>query len=204
MPPTLDLNVALAVDQFVKDIAAAKSPQEAFTEIADLFEQNDGLYEGIHAAKAEAGLPARNPGPDGASMAEKYLRNTANATGDYVRGVQNPRRNPKQAALAAAGKWQNQVQKAIQEGRFAKGVQRYDEAEAVRAATADGGAAYAAGIQKRAGKVQAAMQRLAPLLAAVSQSVQALPQDTDAQREQRLLQARKMMINVGKQLKGGA
>ena len=46
------------------------------------------------------------------------------------------------------------------------------------------------------------MADLAPRLGAVSQAVQAMPQDTDAQREQRLLAARKAMIAIGKARKG--
>ena len=37
---------------------------------------------------------AQNPGPDSGAMTEKYLRNTAAATSDYVRGVRAPKRDP--------------------------------------------------------------------------------------------------------------
>ena len=201
--PELDLDVALAIDQYVKDLAAEGTPEQAFHAIADFFDANPGVYEGIHAAKTAAGLPSRNPGPDGAAMTEKYLRNTQAAQADYVRGVQNPRRDPKQAALAANGKWKQRTQAAIQQDRFAKGIATYDVAAAVAAATSDGGSAYAAGIQKRAGKVQAAFSRLAPLIASVSQAVQQMPQDSDQQREARMVENLRRMRDLGIRFRGG-
>ena len=201
--PELDLDVALAIDQYVKDLAAEGTPEQAFNAIADFFATNPGVYEGIHAAKSAAGLPARNPGPDAAAMTEKYLRNTQAAAQDYVRGVQNPRRDPKQAALAANGKWKQRTQAAIQQDRFAKGIASYDVSAAVAAATSDGGAAYASGIQKRSTKVQAAFSRLAPLIASVSQSVQQMPQDSDQQREARMLENLRRMRDVGIRFRGG-
>lgn len=197
------LESALAIDQHIKRLAANPDPHAAFEAQMDFWESNPGVYEGVHAAKAAAGLPARNPGPDAGAMTEKYLRNTAAATGDYVRGVQNPKRDPKQAALAANGKWKDKTAKAIQEDRFARGIQSYDAGAAIQAATSDGGAAYAAGIQKRAAKVGAAFQKLAPALSAVSQSVQQMPQDNDAQREQRMLANLRLMRDVGKRFRGG-
>lgn len=199
----LTLDEVQAVDQYVKDLAAGSDPAAAFHAQADFWNEHPGLYEKVHEVKAAHGLPARNPGPDAGAMTEKYLRNTAAATSDYVRGVQNPRRDPKEAALAAVGKWRDGVQRAIQQDRFRRGVAAYDVAAARQAATSDNGSAYAAGIQKRADKVRNAFGRLVPLLSSVSQSVQALPQDNEQQREQRMVTNLRLMREVGLKFRGG-
>ncbi|MBF6606965.1 MAG: hypothetical protein IVW53_15465 [Chloroflexi bacterium] len=126
-------------------------------------------------------------GVDAARMLDKYQRRTAAAGADYVAGVQNPKRSFKTAALAANGKWKNRVQEAIQADRFAAGMNGVNEQEAIATATADGGAAYTAGVAKRIPKVQRAFQVIAPQISAVSQRVQGMPQDTPQQREQRML-----------------
>ncbi len=187
-----------------KEILEANPPEVAAVILGQRFSQDPDFFNALHHREIAPGVRISNPGPDASTMLERYQQGVAGAAGRWVQGMQNPRRDPKQAALRAAGKWGQRTQEAIQAGSYAKGIQAYDVGEAVAVATADGGAAYTAGAQKRSAKVGRVFQRLAPLLAGVSQAIQNMPQDTDAQREQRLLQARKMMINVGKQLKGGA
>lgn len=201
--PDLTLDEAIAIDEHIKALAANLDPDAAFKDQADFWDDNPGIYEAVHAAKEAGGLPSRNPGPDAGRMVEKYLRNTANATQDYVDGVRNPRRDPKAAAVAAAGKWKDRVQQAIQRDAFAKGVANYDVAAAVEAATSDGGSAYASGIAKRRTKISNAFARLAPALGSVSQSIQAMPQNTDADRTQRMIKNLELMRAVGVRLRGG-
>lgn len=200
---SLSYDDAQIVKQGIREIAKGADPMAAFHAIMDVWDQHPGMYEAVHQPDPETGVTIQNPGPDATAMAEKYLRNTQAATQDYVRGVQNPRRDPKQAALNANGKWKERTQRAIQEDRFAKGIQSYDVQAAVAAATSDGGAAYAAGIQKRSTKVQQAFSRLAPMLGAVSQTVQQMPQDTEASREQRMVQNLRLMREVGRRYRGG-
>jgi len=195
---------AQAVKDGIRALAGQTDPAKAFNDIMDVWEGNPGLYEAVHQPDPETGVTIMNPGPDAGRMAEKYMRKTGAAAGDWVSGMQNPKASFKQAAIAAKGKWANRTTEAIQQDRFARGMAQVDEAEAIATATSDGGSAYTAGIQKRAPKVQRAFARLAPMLGAVSQTIRAMPQDTDAQREQRLLQARKQMIEVGKRYRGAA
>lgn len=187
----------------IRALAAQADPVKAFNDIMDVWQDSPGLYEDVHQPNPETGITIQNPGPDSAAMTEKYLRNTQAAQSDYVRGVRNPRRDPKQAALNANGKWKERTQRAIQEDRFAKGIQSYDVAAAVEAATSDGGAAYSSGIQKRAAKVGNAFSRLAPMIGAVSQTVQQMDQSSEAAREQRMLQNLRLMREVGRRYRGG-
>jgi hypothetical protein len=176
---------------------------DAVNAIIDTFEGQPGLYEAMHVPNPETGVTLRNPGPDATKMAEKYGRKVAAAAQDYVTGVQNPKADFKQAAIAAKGKWANRVQEAVQQDRFGRAMNQVDSAEAIAMAVSDGGAAYTAGASKRLPKVQRVYSRLAPMLGAVSTAIRQMPQDTDAQRAQRLLAARQGMIEVGKRMKGG-
>lgn len=190
-------------DAIRRDILASNPPEVAAIILGQRFAQDPDFFQALHHREIAPGVRISNPGPDASTMTERYIQGVSQSASRWVQGMQNPRRDPKQAALRAAGKWANRTQEAIQSGAYAAGVQAYDIAEAVQVATADGGTAYTSGATKRQAKVQRTFQRLAPLLGGVSQAIQQMPQDTDQQREARLLQARRMMINVGKQLRGG-
>lgn len=160
------------------------------------------FYDALHGREIAPGVHIQNPGPDAAMMARRYQEGVGNAAQRYVEGMNNPRRDPVQAAIRAAGKYKQRVVEAANEGRYERGVANQNYAEGVAAATSDGGTAYVSGAQRRQAKVERAMQKLAPLLGGVSQAIQAMPQDTDAQREARLIQTRRAMIAVGKQYRG--
>jgi len=196
----MDFNSANTLRQRILD--ETRDPMAAAAALTELFEQHPEVYDALHMQPGVSGLIINNPGPDANLMTEKYLRNTQNAGPSYVAGMQNPRRDPKAAALRAKGKWKDRMQQAIQHDTWAKGIQGADYQEAVRIATEDGGAAYTSGIQKRAGKVAKVFTELAPHFAGVSQAIQNMPQDTDGQREQRLLAARRGMIQIGQRRRG--
>jgi hypothetical protein len=153
----------------------------------DLLVGDPEIFDAVHGRELAEGVHLQNPGPDATRATEKYLRNTQAATADWAAGMQNPRRDPRAAAAAANGKFKQRVQQALNEDRWLHGVRNYDLAEAVQTAVSDGGAAYAAGIQKRSSKVARAFAELMPRLGAISQAVQQMPQDTEAAREARML-----------------
>lgn len=174
----------------------------AASELGERLVSDPEFYAALHAREIVPGVHISNPGPDPAKTAEKLVRRAGAAAADYVDGMQNPKRNPVEAAVRAEGKWANRVQEAINNKSYGKGVRKQDYSEAVRIATEDGGSAYTSGVSKRAAKIARVHADLMPRLGAVSAAIQSMPQDTDAQREQRLLTARKMMIKVGKDRKG--
>lgn len=204
MTSPLTYQEAQGLNADIRTMIDGMDPVSAVNAIIDTFEGNPGLYEGMHVANPDTGVILRNPGPDAAKMAEKYGRKVSAAAQDYVTGVQNPKASFKQAAIAANGKYKNRVTEAIAQDRFAKAMAQVDETEAIQMAISDGGSAYTAGAAKRLAKVTRVFGRLAPMLGAVSTAVRAMPQDTDEQRAQRLLAARKGMIEVGKRMKGTA
>jgi len=199
----LSYDDAQAIKASIRELAAQPDQAKAFNDIMDVWDESPGLYGAVHQPDPVTGVTIQNPGPDPTRMLDKYSRKTSAAGQDWADGVRSPKASFKSAAIAAKGKWASRTQEAIQQDKFAKGMAQVDEQEAIATATQDGGSAYVAGIQKRLPKVQRAFTRLAPMLGTVSQTIRAMPQDTDAQREQRLLAARRQMIEVGKRCRGG-
>ncbi len=202
MSSPLSFDEAQTIKSHIAALAANPDTIAAFHAVVDVWDANPGLYEAVHVKDPETGVTLANPGPDATRMAAKYARKTAAAAQDWLEGITNPKDSFKQAAIRAKGKWANRLQEAIAQDRFGRGMNAVDEAEAIATAVADNGAAYTAGTAKREPKVRRVFGRLAPLLGAVSQSIRSMPQDTDAQRAQRLAQARVLMIEVGRRLKG--
>lgn len=183
-------------------ILSGSDPIANAVELGERLATDPDFYAALHAREISPGVHINNPGPDPAKTAEKLVRRAQAATGDYVDGMQNPKRNPVEMAVRAAGKWANRTEEAIRNKSYEKGVKKQDYGEAVRIATEDGGSAYSSGVSKRAAKILRVHTDLMPRLGALSQAIQQMPQDTDAQREQRLLAARKGTIAIGKARKG--
>jgi hypothetical protein len=202
MPDIRTADAIAAIKQHVRDLAHPDNGPQGVQDVIDFWDANPGLYEAVHQQDPATGLTIMNPGPDATAMVDKYMRKTGAAAQDWVRGMQNPRANFRDAAIAAAGKWEDGVQRAINDKRFSKGMQGVDVNEAIATATSDGGSAYTAGVKKRQAKVTRVFGRLAPILGAVSQQVRQMPQDTPADREARMLRNLQLMRNVGNQLRG--
>lgn len=190
-------------DALRRGYLANPDPIAAAVELGERLATDHEFYAALHAREIAPGIHINNPGPDPAKTAAKLVSRAQASTGDYVDGMRNPKRNPVEAAIRAKGKWGSRVQEAIVNDNYAKGVRKQDYTEAVAIATGDGGSAYSAGVSKRVAKIQRVHADLMPRLGALSQAIQNMPQDTDAQREQRLLAARKGAIAIGKARKGG-
>ena len=65
-----------------------------------------------------------------------------------------------------------------------------------------GAAAFRSGIEDRRAKVLARAKELQPLVAALKKEIEAMPDVTDGDRENRLLAARRGMIAIGKKRRG--
>ena len=190
-------------DAIRRQYLANPDPMAGMVELGERLATDPEFYAALHGREIAPGIHISNPGPDPAKTAAKLMARAAAATGDYVDGMKNPKRNPVEAAIRSAGKWASRTQEAIANKSYEKGVRKQDYGDAVAIATGDGGSAYAAGIAKRQAKIQRVHADLMPRLGALSQAIQNMPQDTDAQREQRLLAARRGAIAIGKARKGG-
>ena len=115
-----------------------------------------------------------------------------------------PKKDPKKAALAAAGKFENRMREALDGKHYDKGVEGYDEAAREEVIKAVGTRGFEEGVERHKAKAVSKVKKLQPLVAALATTIDAMPQDTDAEREARMLAARRGMIEVGKMMKGVA
>ena len=188
----------------VDEINADPNVTRSALRLGELYRQRPEIREALHTKEFAPGVRKGNPGPDPARAAAKLVARAQAATADYVHGMQNPRRDPRTAARAAKGKWAARVQEAISNDSYGKAVGSYDLGEAQRIATEDGGAAFAQGIAKRAPKIERVFNQLMPQLAGISGRIQQMPQDTEAQRTQRMTENLQAMRALGRARKGGS
>jgi len=125
---------------------------------------------------------------DATKWADKMITRVKNASADWEAGVQRPRRSPTAAMKAAAGKWKTNMQKAITEDRWFKAIGTLTDDAIKAAAVKVGGQRFVDGVTAREQKVRDAIAKLQPKVSALSARIQAMPQDSDAQRETRMLE----------------
>jgi len=124
-------------------------------------------------------------------IVQKYQEGVARSGNAYAAGVQNPSRPWAASTAAAEGRWRNGIQQAIQNGSFARGVQKAGDAKWAQAAAGRGAANYAAAAPHAA---QAYASRAGEIMGAANAAAQAansIPGDTMEQRLQRALAAMK-------------
>jgi hypothetical protein len=150
------------------------------------------------------GNPVTKKVKSGADMADKLVKRVSVAGDDWLNGVKNPSRNPVEAALAAKDKFVDRLTAAIKEGRWEGGLKKVTAADIAAVASALGPGVYTTGVDARKAKIGKVFNELAPMFQDVSNAIQTMSDKTDADREKRLLAARKLMLEVGKKRKGTA
>jgi hypothetical protein len=120
-------------------------------------------------------------------MAGRMVAN-AQAQGEHwLAKTLQPRKEPLKEAAKANAKYKAAVTKAVAEDRFAKGIAGADEGAMYETIKAGGSAAFTQGIAKRQAKITKAFTTLRPKLLAHVQALDAMPTDTEAQRDQKVL-----------------
>lgn len=144
-------------------------------------------------------------GPRVKSAAEWVDDQVAGAKARSKRWLQNslrPKKDPQQAALAAKGKYKQRMQESLDEDRWPSAIAGYDEAARVAVIEAVGEEGFRRGIDTHKPKLVAKVAKLQPLVASVAETIDKMPQDTDTEREARMIAARRLMLEVGKVMKG--
>jgi hypothetical protein len=180
----------------------ASDPVAAFNALVGAMQANPELAAEVMGPKQGNPVTLGSPVIPADEWADKQVRNASNASATWLKNVKRPRRNPLEAAIAAAPKRENKVKEALAQKKWEKAMAKVDEN--VMYATIDkrGESAFRAGIEDRKDKVLARVRELQPLVTAVATTIQSMPDATDADREKRLLAARKLMIEVGKKRLG--
>lgn len=146
--------------------------------------------------------PAKRTVKSASRWASQQVDNAVAASADWLDGVKNPSRPPLEAAKDAIPKWEDAMDRAIKEKRMEKGLAKSSQSEIVAIAEAVGEGGYRTGVEARRGKVSRVVGELQPLMQALSDSIQAMSDKTDSDREKRLISARKLMIEVGRKRRG--
>jgi len=140
--------------------------------------------------------------PEADVMATKLVDNATNAGERWLANVQAPRKDPIAAMKASVTKYKNRIAESLAQGLWERGVGNINEAEMYNTIKALGAGVFTTGLAARKGKITAVFGKLRPLFVALAGTLDAMPTDTDAQREAKLIAARRGMIAVGKKMKG--
>ncbi len=123
--------------------------------------------------------------PTATDLANRWAEGVNRNSDRWLHGIQNPRANFKDAAVAKKGAWAGGVQAAVQGDYYAKGMNKVDVNLAIETAVAVGAQGFAQGAQLRKPKLEAVMKDVAPAMAAAVATVRAMPANSDAEREAR-------------------
>jgi len=190
-------NLSEKLDPKLQDLLNT-DPIAFFSALADMYRQGQD-------PKAMGVIPA-NPVTKKVKSADRWAKqqvdNAVAAADDWLDGVKNPSRDPIEAAKAAKDKWEDRLTQAIKDDKWAKGLAKSSASEIIAIAEKVGSGHYSTGVSARETKVKRVVGELQPLVQAVSDTIQAMGNKTDAEREKRLLSARKLMIEVGKKRRG--
>jgi hypothetical protein len=135
---------------------------------------------------------------DANKWATKMIQGATARAQDWVDNTSAAADAMKANAMTAGTRYATGVQAAVANKSYDKGVAKIDTAEVRQTIANVGAAGYSNGITARQGKITNAIAALQPKVAALKQTINAMPQDTEAQREARMLAARRGMIAIGK------
>lgn len=121
---------------------------------------------------------------------EKRQIDNMKAVGEasYKVGVAHPRKNPIEAGIAAESKYNNAMKKVLDEERRAKGLEGVTMAEWSGYTLEIGAGRLVDGVVKRRAKVKKFITAYQPLLVGHVGVIDELPDVTDGDREQRMLE----------------
>jgi hypothetical protein len=125
--------------------------------------------------------------PTAAEMTARMVTNSQASGEHWLARTMQPRKEPLKEAAKANAKFKASVQKAVAEDRFLKGIQNADEAAMYETIKAGGSGAFTQGIAKRQGKITKAYDTLRPKLLAHVGVLDAMPTDTEQQRDAKVL-----------------
>jgi len=120
----------------------------------------------------------------------------------WKKRVLKPKKDPVAEAIKNEGKWRDRLEEAIREGRFAKKLRKVGfEGWASMVAVTDA-REYEEGATKRKDKLLKITEELQSIREYAVKKLDAMPTVTDADRERKLLAARKVQLIIGAFAKG--
>jgi len=107
---------------------------------------------------------------------------------NYIQGIAAPKADPIERGIATDPKWKANLRKAMEEDRRKKALEKTSMAEWYKYAHDIGADKLVDGVIKREAKVKAFVSGWHPLLTEHLAKIDALPEETDADREKRMLE----------------
>ena len=145
-------------------------------------------------------LGPRVKNPD--DWVEDMITGATNRAQRWLNNSLAPKKNPKEAALAATAKYDDKMRRALDEGSWPAGVKAYDEAAREEVIRAGGTAAFTEGVRRHKPKAVSKIKKLHPLVTAVAVAGDKLPVATDSDRENKMIANLRMMRDVGRIMRG--
>lgn len=133
---------------------------------------------------------------DSEKMASKWQRNLQNAQQDMEDGVNKVQEAPSAGAVRQQAKMKAKLMAAIDTGKWAQNTRATTLQDYQESMKKIGIPRAIAGASDKLDNTRAAMADLAPQLEAVSREIQAMPQDTEAQRDARAAKTIQLMRKV--------
>lgn len=124
---------------------------------------------------------------DAATVAAKWSQRSQAAAQDFVDGVARTDVDVVSRAVAAKSRMREKVLAAIDSGKWENQLQKVGTQGWKAAVAAKGSGAYTAGVQAAEGKVRTAFGPLLSYEQGLQATVQSMPNNTDADRNNRML-----------------
>lgn len=135
------------------------------------------------------------------TWAEDMVTAAKNKSSKWLANTLKPKKDPKVRALKAAKKYDSNMRAALDEKRWDEGIEAYDEDLRQKTIEAVGEGGYRTGIENKAAKIKAKIEKLQPLVAALTDTIDKMPVDTPEQRAAKMVAARDGMIAVKKKMR---
>ena len=105
---------------------------------------------------------------------------------------------PSKAALAANDKRIDKLNQSIKDKKWEGAMAKVDEDERLVTIQAGGAEAFTKGLEKRVAKITRVITDLQPRVLALKKTLDAMPEKTDAEREAKMIAAKRGMQAIGK------
>lgn len=125
-------------------------------------------------------------------VATKWSTNAGNAEKSYKDGVAAVSVSPTELAAQAKDKWIEGLRKAAETGSYEDGLRKVSLADWKRKVETVGAARFRQGVTDAKPKMAAFLQQWLPEAERISEAISAMPDVTEAQRDQRMLAAVQM------------
>ena len=141
--------------------------------------------------------------PDMQTTLDKWVRNTQAGIPSYKAGVMAVTVSPTTKAAAQAQFYAQQVQAAVDSGRYQAGLQAVSLSDWQNAAVNKGANRIATGVQGAVPKMQNFLTQFLPFVASVKQRIASMPKGGTAEADARMLAAVQLMRSFKFQKRAG-